>query len=81
MLNYMNHLAFCYLGTLGLMLQKCTSERTAKLRLFVELQSIRLAETISVNMCDCCQFVYLSFRPHYGPGVDSASKGNEYRES
>ena len=21
-----------------------------------------------------------SFRPHYGPGVDSASNGNEYRE-
>jgi len=25
-------------------------------------------------------FVDLSFRPHYGPELDSASKGNEYQE-
>jgi hypothetical protein len=25
--------------------------------------------------------IYLSFQPHYGPGVDSASNRNEYQES
>jgi len=24
--------------------------------------------------------IYISFRPHYGPGVDSASNRNEYQE-
>ena len=25
-------------------------------------------------------FIYLAFRPHYGPGVDSAFNRNEYQE-
>jgi hypothetical protein len=25
--------------------------------------------------------IYLTFQPHYGPGVDSASNRNEYQES
>jgi hypothetical protein len=25
-------------------------------------------------------FLHLSFQPHYGPGVDSASNRNEYQE-
>jgi hypothetical protein len=30
--------------------------------------------------CDSIFFSLTSFRPHYGPGVDSASNGNEYQE-
>jgi len=25
-------------------------------------------------------FIYIFFRPHYGPGIDSASNRNEYQE-
>jgi hypothetical protein len=30
----------------------------------------------------CCHWIFslTSFRPHYGPGVDSASNKNEYQE-
>jgi hypothetical protein len=32
------------------------------------------------RLCNCNFFFFLSFRPHNGPGVDSASNRNKYQK-